>query len=472
MIDESTLSPSAADAPATSALPRDRKTVARAAMLSGPILSTMLRLALPTIVVLIAQTLVGVAETYYVSFLGTDALAGVSLVFPLMMLMTMMSNGGIGGGVSSAVARAIGGARHDDADRLVLHALVLAVVFGVFFSAGVLLLGPILYRSLGGRAAALNAALLYSSWVFMGAVPVWIVNLLAAALRGSGNVRIPALVTFTGALLLIPLSPALIFGIGFIPRLGIAGAGVAVTSYYTIAAVALLCYLARGRGGLTLRPGPLERRLFKAILRVGIVSALGSIQPNLTVIVVTGVVGLFGVDALAGYGVASRLDYLLIPILFGLGTGVLTMVGTNVGAGNLARAQRIAWTGGLIGALFAESVGLFVSFLPDVWLKLFSHDPGVLRTGTLYLHTVGPIYGALGLGMLLGFAAQGGGRMTWPFLGGTARLIIAAGAGWWAVTYFGADLHALFLLVSLGLASYAAVCVLATLSGAIWRLEP
>jgi Na+-driven multidrug efflux pump len=122
-------------------------------VLSGPIVPKMLRLALPTIVVLVVQTLVGVAETYFVSFLGTDVLAGVALAFPVVMLMQMMSNGGIGGGVSSAVARALGANRRADADTLVWHAIVLACVLGIVFTAAAILSGPILYRAMGEREA-------------------------------------------------------------------------------------------------------------------------------------------------------------------------------------------------------------------------------------------------------------------------------------------------------------------------------
>src|SRR3954469_11181092 len=99
----------------------------RTALLEGPIVPTLVRLAAPVLVVLAVQTLVGVAETWFVSFLGTAAIAGVALVFPLFMLMTMMSNGGMGGGVSSAVARAVGAGRNADADALVRHALIIAI---------------------------------------------------------------------------------------------------------------------------------------------------------------------------------------------------------------------------------------------------------------------------------------------------------------------------------------------------------
>jgi putative MATE family efflux protein len=438
-------------------------------ILAAPIVPTMLKLAVPTVVVLVAQTAVGVAETYYVGFLGTDALAGVSLVFPVLMLMTMMSNGGLGSGVASAVARAVGAGRRNDADALALHAVGLAVVFGIAFTALTFALGPALYGALGGHGAALHAAVLYSTFVFAGAVPVWVVNLMASALRGAGNVRVPALVTLVGALVLIPASPALIFGFGPIPRLGIAGAGIAVSTYYTIAAIVLMRYLASGRGGVRLQRGPLEARLFRDILRVGLIASVGAVQPNLTVLLVTGAVGRFGIDALAGYGIASRLDYVLIPLLFGLGTAVLTMVGTNVGGGNLARAKRITWIGAGVGAAFAGVIGLVIALLPQLWLDRFSHDPAVVSAGALYLRIVAPVYAATGLAFIVTFAAQGGGRMLWPFLGGTARLVLAAGVGWLAVAWLGAGLPALFAIVAFALVAYAAICAAAARSGAIWR---
>lgn len=316
---------------------------------------------------------------------------------------------------------------------------------------------------------SLDAALSYSSYVFAGAVPVWIVNLISAALRGSGNVRIPAIVTLIGAIVLVPLSPALIFGFGPLPRLGIAGAGIAVSSYYTVAAVVLLRYMANGRSGLVLRRGPLEPRLFRDILRVGLISAVGAMQPNLTVIAVTGAVGMFGIDSIAGYGMASRLDYMLIPTLFGLGTAVLAMVGANTGAGNLARARRITWIGTLVGASFTGSVGLLAALFPAVWLHLFSRDPAVITSGSLYLQTVAPFYGAVGITFVLGLASQGGGRPIWPFLGGTARMIIAAGLGWVAVFVWRSGLPTLFAIVAASSAVSALICLAAALSGAIWQ---
>jgi putative MATE family efflux protein len=448
-----------------------RNEVSRAALLTGPILPTLLRLALPTMVVLLAQTAVNIAEAYYVGFLGTDALAGVALVFPVFMLMTMMSNGGLGSGVSSAVARAIGAGRKDDADALVFHAVVLGVMVGALFTFGTIWGGPVLYRALGGRAEALDAALKYSNYLFAGAIAVWIVNLQAAALRGSGNVRVPAMVTLVGALVMIPASPILIFGLGPVPRLGIGGAGIAFGVYYGGAMLFLLRYMASGRAGLTFRVVPLRVHLFTDILKVGVPTAVNAVLTNLTVILVTGAAGLFGTTALAAYGIASRLDYLMIPILFGLCTATLTMVGINIGAGEVARARKIAGVSAFVGLALTGGIGGIVALHPPLWLNLFSHDAEVLRDGTIYLRVVAPAYAALGFGFVIAFAAQGAGHVFWPFVASLVRIALAAGCGWLAVGHFGGGMAALAGMVTASLIAYAAICSIVMLSRSVWRLD-
>ncbi len=446
-----------------------RNDAARAAILTGAILPTLLRLALPTMIVLVAQTAVNVAEAYYVGYLGTDALAGVALVFPVFMLMTMMSNGGLGSGVASAVARAVGGGRRQDADALVFHALVLAIVVGALFTFAAIKGGPVMYGMLGGRAEALDAALKYSNYLFAGAIPVWIVNLQAAALRGAGNVKVPATVTLVGALVMIPASPLLIFGLGPIPGLGIQGAGIAFAVYYCGAMLVLLRYMASGRSGLAFKFVPLQRRLFVDILKVGVPTAINAILTNLTVILVTGEVGLFGTTALAAYGISSRLDYIMIPLLFGLSTAVLTMVGVNIGAGQIARAKKIAWTSSVVGLALTGSIGLVVALFPMLWLHLFSSDPVVLADGTTYLRIVTPAYAALGFGFVIAFAAQGAGHVFWPFVASVARIVLAAGFGWIAVGYLGAGLTTLSAMVTASLLVYAGFCAMAMIAGSVWR---
>jgi putative MATE family efflux protein len=439
----------------------------RAAMLEGPIARNILALAGPVFAVLALQTFVGVAETYFVSSLGTAAIAGVSLVVPLSMLMVMMSNGGIGGGVSAAVARAFGGGRRHDANALVLHAIAIAVAFGALFSLGAWLWGPALFTRMGASGETLANAVVYSNLVFLAAIPAWIANLLGSALRGAGNVRVPAIVTAAGAVVTLALSPLLIFGWGFVPRLGVAGAGVAMIVFNVAAMVVLAMYMRSAASPLRLSGARFEARLFADILRVGLPSALGTIVANLTVVVTTGLVGAYGRDAIAGYGIASRLDYLLIPLLFALGTASVTMVGMNIGAGRRPRARRIAWTGAALSSALTGAIGLAVAIAPSAWMRLFSGEAPVIAAGSDYLARVGPMYAFLGAGMALYFASQGAGRMAWPFGAGVVRLGLVAGVGAFAAH----SLDALYWTVAASYVAFGAINLFAMATGLSWGME-
>ncbi|MBA4328113.1 MAG: MATE family efflux transporter [Polaromonas sp.] len=436
-------------------------------LLEAPIAPTLLRLALPNVLVMLAQAAVGLIETYFVGKLGTDALAGMALVFPVVMLMQMTSAGAMGGGIASAIARALGARRRDDADALVLHALVIAAVFALVFTVAVLGGGRWLYTRMGGTGGALEAAMVYSNWVFAGAVLVWMFNTLSAVIRGTGNMAVPANVTVLGALLLLPLSPLLIFGWGPLPGLGIAGGAVALLAYYLVGSLVLAAYLWSPKS--LLRPSLKHIRyrwaLFRDILRVGLVGTVSTVATNLAIGVTTALVGGFGTAAIAGYGTASRLEYLLVPLVFGFGAPLVAMVGTCMGAGQRERALRATWTGAGLAFVMTEAIGLWAAFFPHAWLSLFNSDPAMIEAGSAYLRVVGPLYGFFGLGLALYFASQGAGRLLWPVIGNIARLVVAVTGGWLALRW-GGGLTAVFVAQGVALVVYGLINTWAIAGGA------
>jgi putative MATE family efflux protein len=422
-----------------------------------PVVPALLRLGLPTMLVLLVQTGVGLIETWFVSFLGTTALTAAAVVFPAFMLMTMMANGGIGGGVSSSIARALGAQDRARAESLAFHALVLAFAFGIVFTLALWFGGAALYRAMGAQGAALSTALTYSNVVFAGAIPLWTAALLGGVLRGAGQVKVPAQITLAGALALLVASPLLIFGVGPLPRLEMVGAGLALGIFSTIGAVALAIYMRTSHSPLRLARHRLEWRHFREILGVGGLSAIGTVQANLMVALVTGAVGHYAADAIAGYGIASRLDYLLIPLLFGFGTGVVTLVGRNVGAGRPDRARRIAWIGAALAGAATGVIGLLAAVFAPAWARLFTMEPEVIATTTLYLRTVAPFYGVFGFGMTLYFAGQGAKRVGWPIAAGTLRLLVGGVLGAYAAWYLNLPLGGLFALVAASTLVFGAV---------------
>ena len=438
-------------------------------LLEAPVVPTLLRMAWPNVLVMVLQASTGLIETFWVSRLGTDALAGMALVFPGVMLMQMMSGGAIGGGIASAIARALGAGRRDDADAVVLHALAVNLALGLLFTALLLVFGPALYRALGGQGESLRAALGYSNVVFGAMALLWVSNAFASVVRGTGNMLVPSLVTVAGVAVLVPLSPCLIFGWGPFPRLGVAGGGWAVALFYAGSAAVLGWYVLSGRNGVRLRWARLRWGPMRAILSVGAVATISSVQTNLVVAIVTALVArAAGPDAVAGYGVGSRLEYLLVPLVFGLGAPLVALVGTNIGAGQRVRAMRITWTGALLAAGLCEAIGLLAAAWPDAWLRMFGAEPAMLDAGRAYLRAVGPCYGFFGFGLALYFASQGAGRLFWPLCAGLVRVAVAAGAGWAALAATG-SLGALFVAVGLGLVCYGVLTGVAVKAGVWFR---
>ena len=297
---------------------------------------------------------------------------------------------------------------------------------------------------------------------------MWLFNSLAAVIRGTGNMQVPANVTVVGVVLLVPLSPLLIFGWGPVPALGIAGGAIALLLYYLVGSLALAAYLWSGRSLLKPSLAHLKLRwpLFRDILRIGLIGSVSTVATNLSIGVATSLAGGFGPAAIAGYGTASRLEYLLVPLVFGLGAPLVAMVGTCMGAGQHARALRATWIGAAMAFMLTEAIGLAAAVFPRAWLSLFGTDPAMLEAGALYLRTVGPFYGFFGVALVLYFASQGAGRLLWPVAGNVARLAVAAIGGWLAIRW-GGGLVQVFMAQAAALVVYG-VLNAAAIAGGAW----
>ena len=439
-------------------------------LLEAPVAPTLLALAAPNVLVMALQAVVGTLDAVFVGWLGTSALAGVSIVYPLVMLMQTMSAGGMGGGVSSAVARALGAGRRREAEVLAAHSVLIALGMAALFTSGLLLGGPALYRAMGGTGPALEAALTYSRIIFGGAVVVWLLNTLSSIVRGTGTMVLPAAVMTASAVIYLALAPALVLGWGPFPRLGVAGTATANLVSFGLSSLVLAGYLASPWSAvrLSFRGLALRQAHFWEILRVGAPGSLNTVLTNLTIVLMTGLVGPFGTRALAGYGMGARLEYLQIPLVFGMGSALVAMVGTNVGAGQIVRAERVAWTGAGVAAGISGVIGLFAAAFPRLWLGLFTADAEAQAAGTVYLHIVGPFYGFFGLGLALYFASQGAGRLGWPLAAGFMRLIVAAAGGWLAGYGLGGGLPAIFAAMAAALVIFGVTIAVAVKRGA-WR---
>ena len=431
-------------------------------LLTGPILPTLLKLALPSVITLSLGVLVSIAETGYIGRLGTVPLAAMALVYPFGMLVQMLSSGAMGGGVSSAISRALGAADRPRAEALALHACVIGLIAGFAHMMLMLGVGPSLYRLLGGRAEVLSEAIRYGWVLFAGAPCMWLMNAQLSVIRGTGNMVLPARVTMVTALIQIAVGGALGLGLGPFPMWGLAGVACGTIAGYGAGALWLFRRLRSGRERLQLRFAgtPLRWPLFADILKVGAVACLSPLQAVTTMLVCTALIAPLGTQVLAGYGIGQRLEFLLIPVSFGIGVAAVPMVGMAIGAGLVERARRVAWTAALVSLINLGVIGLLVAAFPSIWTDLFSSDAEVLSAAATQLRWVGPAFGFFGFGLTLYFAAQGSGRIAGPVLAASVRLLLVVALGF-TLQAANAPMWAYFALVAGGMCVYAAGCALA-----------
>jgi MATE family, multidrug efflux pump len=430
-------------------------------LLEGAILPTLLRLAAPNVLTLLAFAGVITFDGFFLGRIGTSALAGASLAFPWVMLVLQTTNSGMGVGVSSAVSRALGAGHRERADALVFHAFLLALALAAIFSTAMLLGAPFMFRWMGGRDEMLSDALAYANVALGGAVAICLLNLLGNTVRGTGNMSLPAGVLVGCVVAHIAISPFLIFGFGPLPALGPAGAGWGLVIPFAGGSVVMICYLRSSRAIVRLRfLGMMPRwALFADILKVGVPGLINIAITNLSVAVLTGIAGQLGPEAAIGYATGARLEYILQPVAFGFGTAMVAMVGTNWGARQYRRARKIAWTGATTVALLCGTIGAIVAFHPALWIGLFSYDANVARIGALYLRIVGPVYLCFGLGLGLFYVTQGVGRPVAAMNANAVRMLASAGGGLIAIWWLDLGLAGFFAAVAAGFCLYAALLV-------------
>jgi len=417
-----------------------------AALLAEPPLRALLRLAAPTTAVMSVAALQQVLSTYFVSHLGSVAIAAVSLVLPITLILTTMVGGGIGSGISSAVARALGAGRVHEARQIAEHGFALTLGLAVLFTGGALLFERPLFSAMGGSGEVLEVALSVAQIVFAGLGVGFFVGTCDSILRGSGNVRLPAICSTLSLLSQMALTPVLMFGLGW----GIRGAPAAVIFGQLIGVVPRLPHLFGARAAVRSRlwPRALHGASLAAILSVGVPASLGTLINYFGVIALTAVMARYGTAELAAYGLGSRFDFVLMTICYGTGVAVLTLVGMATGAGRpqLARAYARRAAATLVTVIALPTALLFL--WPWLWLGLFTDDPAILAAGSRYFRIVGLTYPLTGISISVAFAFQGLGRALMPMLVSLLRMTVVVSGAILLAGYFGAGIGAVFTLVT------------------------
>jgi putative MATE family efflux protein len=377
-------------------------------------------------VAMAATLITQMGEAWYVGRLGIESLAGLALAFPMMMLVMMLSAGAIGGAITGAVARRLGAGDRPGAEVLAFHAVLLAMLLAVACAVVLLVGGSRIYGLLGGSGAVLEQALAYSDALFLGCVSIWLANALASIVRATGHMRVAARCLVTGSVLQVVSAGVLVFGLGPFPKMGIAGAATGIVIGTSMTAALLLHYLMTRCVELRLRFSgmPVKLAPMAAILKVGALAAVNSFCTLAAVITITAFIARLGVDVLAGYGIGSRLELLIVPMVFGFGSASTVLVGVHFGANAIERGQRAGWTAVFYSAALSGLVGGVVAIFPGLWADLFTDSQAVRAACRTYLQIVGPFYAFFGVALCLYFASQGAGRVLWPVIAALVRVLV------------------------------------------------
>ena len=434
----------------------DERTKTMLTAAPGPLL---IRMATPNALAFLIQSSVSMAEVWFIGRLGTVSLAAIALAFPLLMLIQTMAGGAVGGAVTSAIARAIGAGDMARAEKLVWHSLALALIGFLFFLLMYLVFGELLLVFLGGQGAILEQSQTFCLILFSGGLFLWLMSIVGAIFRGMGDMKFPAVLMIMSAFIQVPLSGALVLGGLGLPQLGIAGAAVSAIVSSILVSTLMLIRLIWGSQSLKLHGAAFgfSKALFQDILKVAIPASLSPILTVTTILSLTAIVGRFGESALAGYGIGSRIEFLMIPL-----------VGINVGADNIARAERIGWIGSSLAAALSGSVGIFLALFPNLWIPAFTTDPATFEAAKLYIQIVGPCFAFQGLGLSLYFASQGAGTVTWPIIGTIVRVVVAVVGALYLAFELELGLQGVYFAAAAGMILFGCIIAIALKLG-MWR---
>ena len=436
--------------------------------LTKPIIPLLIRMSAPNTIAFFIQSLVVLTEVWFISRLGTNSLAAVALAFPLLMITQTMSGGALGGAITSAIARSMGADDIEKAERLIWHSIIISLGGAISFLILFLLFGKQLLFLLGGRGEILQESYAYCSILFFGGILLWLSGSLSAVLRGMGNMRFPATLMVITSSIQVILSGGFILGWFGFPKLGVPGAAVAVLISSALMVTVILFKLRSKSIPASLRKERFQLRkiLFDNIFEVAIPASLSPLLVVVTILVLTGLVGRFGTEALAGYGIGSRVEFLMIPLIFGIGTAMTSIVGANIGALNIDRAEKVGILGGATAGFVSILIGLTLAVFPEAWIQFFTDDIKAFEVTKKYIQIVGPFYIFQGIGLSLYFASQGANAMKWPTIATIARFIIACAGGGISVYWLDLGIESIFISSSAAMAIFGLMIFISIKKGA------
>lgn len=444
-------------------------------LVGAPLAKTMFRLAVPGVIGSVLFSSVGLVEASYLKHAGADALAAVAVVFPLVILAAMFSAGALGGAISGFTARAIGAGDNQQASAVLVCAVLISIVGGLIMCWLVLSFGPLLYAYASKSDIVNEAAIQYAAVLFPAMPGYWMINMLCSVMRGCGDMVRPAVVSACMLVSYIVLAAWLIPSASAGPMatveeinliVAVRAAATAMVCTIVVTLVLTIYFIAERKQPIRFRLSAFSWLTLLGILKQGLFACSQSLMTIAYAMITTILFSRYGTDWLAGFGLAVRLELIMVPIIFGFGASLIAIVGAYVGAGQRQRGISIAWQGILINAALVGFIGLLFFLFPSLWCGLVGSDELVVGNCNQSLKAIAPTYFFFALGLGGYFASQGLNTLLFPVLGALLRLLVVASGIFWvtastpvnvtlALVVLAVIVYGLFVLTALKLGPWA-----------------
>jgi putative MATE family efflux protein len=429
--------------------PSSKSASRRALFLEGPIPRALVTLAIPIILGNVLQTGYQLTDAFWVGRLGAAAVAAVSVSFPVTFLVVALGSGLAMAGATLS-AQYMGAGRQDMVDHVAAQTMVMVAISSIVLGGIGYALTPFLLRLLGVAPDVYDGALGFMRVSFIGIIFVFVYAMFQALMRGVGQTRIPLFIVLGTVILNFLLDPLFIFGWGPVPALGVMGAALATLITQALAAALGILIFLHGRHGITLRWAALvpDAPYIKRAFFLGLPGSVELSTRGLGLMIMSFLVASFGTLTIAAYGVGSNvLQVVTIPAM-GLSMAISTLVGQNMGAGNIERADRVAKLGAFFGFVVLTAAGLIAyGFAPEIVAFFIPEDPAVIDAGAHFIRIMCLAWGGMGIQLCIVSAFRASGNMLiamvialvsqWMFQFPLAYVLskhttLAAGGLWWS----------------------------------------
>jgi MATE family, multidrug efflux pump len=372
-------------------------------VLNGPIKKTLINMTIPMMYGIVAIMLFNIIDTIYVGQLGTKELAAMGFTFPVVFVIMSISMG-IGMGTTSVISREIGKNNKKKVKRLTTDALMLALITVIFFAiSGLLTIEPV-FKFLGASPEIIQLIKHYMIPWYIGVGFLVIPMIGNSAIRATGDTKTPSKIMITAGIVNLILDPFLIFGIGPFPRLELMGAALATVISYVTTFSAALFVLTKREHMLQIPYVKTILNSWKQILYISIPASATNMLVPLSTGILTKMVSNYGIEAVAAFGVAVRLESLAMIGIMALSTALMPFIGQNYGAGNKDRILKSIKISNKYSMLWG--IGIFILFvlIRKPIASIFNDDPEVIKIIGYFLLIVPLSYGLYGISLLVNVA--------------------------------------------------------------------